>query len=185
MGRLSQRLYDSGQLVVSNGGGDVGLLRLLKGRARQLVHLTGYRFGIAGGGANLADGSRYIAGGFLRAINKDYNDSALVFIFDDTPATPPLERHVIDFKIWAPRHEIVTSGAMLDERAFDTGWVACDLIVPEVNLASIINNDLGASATWRHWGIVEYDWVDASLEDVAARMFAWGRDPQDFDREVG
>ncbi len=184
MSRNSQRLYRSGQLALSDGVGDVANIPMLTGRARQLVHLTGYKFGFVTSLGALSDASRFIAGGFLRAISRDYNDSAYVFIFDDTPATPPLERHVVDFHVWSNRYDITTSGAVFPDRSFMIPWTPCDLVLPEVAFTAVVNNDMGGSTTYRTFCIVEYDWVDASIPEIAASSFAWGRDPQDYDREV-
>jgi len=110
--------------------------------------------------------------------------SAYVFIFDDTPATPKLEQHIIDFKVWSAAQLLTASGASVWERSKDSGWVTCDLVLPEVALTASITNDMGASHTFRFFGVIEYDWITASPAQIAATNLAWGRDPQDFDREV-
>jgi len=184
MGSQSQRLYKPGALTLDDGEQDTVTSTLLSGRARQLVRLTGYRMGLEATVTTPLDEDAFRVGLFLRAIRKDYDSTPTNFIFDRTGQRPGLERHVIDFFLVSWFYEFLTSGSVRFERAFQTPWTPCDLLLPEVSSAIIGQSDVNQQLEVKAWFIIEYEWVDADLGFIAEVNLAWGRDPNDYDREV-
>jgi len=157
---------------------------IVSGRARQLIHLTGYRFGfhVRASVFGQSDNDFLSLAAQLQPSGRDWGVSVSVLL--GTNGVGRKVGHPIDVQYWHGTQEVRSSVGIEVQRANkDSGWVNCDLLLPEVGLYMVQEHTRQVVAEF--WATVEYDWRNADLAMMAAVNFAWGRDPQDFDRGEG
>lgn len=146
---------------------------ILSGRARQLIHLWGYKVELSYTSGLTADGDVATALWVLLTLTRDLN---LV----PTNAGALGQAFVVDAGLWFKRLDLATSGASVDESSKLWPWTPCDLLLPHLAVNSHVTVTPGETSTTLV--AVEYSWEDASPAEIAAANLVWGRDPQDFDR---
>ena len=172
----NQRVWNGFTANIAGGEVDVSrTFRLVAGRARQLIHLKGYRLGYNYRYVSPAnvDQTRILVA--LQAIDRDWSLGAVAWLNNGPKAT------TIDFIFDASQvHQLSTTGAAEFTTRNVAGWIPCDLVVPELAIYNthVLEDEMRIS----FWCVAEFEWIDATPDEIAAVNFMWGRDPQDFDR---
>jgi len=182
--RFHQRLWFSfgGQENVEAAADEVKTVPVLAGRAGQVPHLWGYRLGYSVSQTlNLkSDNEGYDMMMMLRASLEDLpnSDSGRVI---SSNLDRGLEKHIIDMMHQDEHVATSTSVGHNGHHNLHTWpWVPCDLIIPEVSCSYAFSNQDNANTLLRAWGVVDYSWEDVDAGKMAAILYAWGRDPQDY-----
>ena len=157
---------------------------LLPIRARQLLHLTGYRLG-AHAISTLDTSGHQVASTLILLAGEAPSSGEFVGVAPGNPSGVVQGDRVVDFVSWGIRVSaapatLVNTLAPVDRM---TEWNVCDLLLPGLSLyfaqfsQSVIIADVFA--------VLEYEWIKASLGQIAAVMLAYGLDAGDFDKRTG
>ncbi len=158
-------------------------VNFIPGRARQLVHLTGYRLGVIFDDQAPGTTEEFTASVALQVSPSQISATGGMGWIDPTGVRTSLQsRLLIDLMQYSHKARVTTSGETVTPRTPHTGWVTCDLFVPAVHLRfagfGTGSNDMVG------WAIVEFEFVNASMAEIAATMFVYGLDPQDFEESA-
>lgn len=176
---MPQRLFVStGPVVLVANANEDHTRPVLTPRVREAPRLLGYRMG-GNAPATLTDGGDTNSFGLavtLRASDRPVPDAS------DSPRTfqdQPTERHIIDY--WH-KHLTVNAatlvGFFLSPTAWQTEWIHCDLLLPELHVTFLLTNQTGNTHIFRGWLMVEYDWQKVTVAQLVALKMAWGLDAE-------
>ena len=158
--------------------------RIVSGRARQLIHLKRYHLWAQTGYVPTQANQSFTTAVILQVHGRDWGVApqdifrpAIITV----GANVPSYQGMVD---WLYRNETFI-GTLADGTGFPGQYVTdlvveCDIVVPALHLYGTTRGTVVANLTT---GIaVEYEWISASPDEIAAVNLVWGQDPQDFDR---
>lgn len=160
-------------------------VRGLSGRVRQAVRLHAYKIQLGVDGSGIIDraDSVYVVG-ILQAIERDWGIEASNWVFTGLGNHPNQSIVDVQWRLLQAENASPTPNQLALYEGFNDpgGWVYTDILVPELHLHLAAETVAVGSASVGGRLLVEYEWVDVSLDEIAAINLAWGRDPVDFDR---
>ncbi len=176
----------TGQRVQSSPSNDQVLQAVLTKSASRAYHLTGYRMGMSKRvtviAADFSDTrvlalSTFLMSGTTTAI------SSLDVRQSNPPLIPLTRRGVIDVLGGRSQSEFITAAGVMGSPNLnlDSGWVVCDLWIPELSLNGYSDNIGGTTTPWQMWLVYEYTISKVSDERMIAINQNWGIGSRDAD----
>ena len=151
-------------------------------RARQILHLTGYRLFVADIPDLDALNDSFSFHVLLQTQERRWNVAVGDAWLSDIVALGG--SRVIDMV----QSDIVVRATAAANNLYvltgnkETAWVECDLLVPQLALYAQLTASPAVSGSYGC--IIEYEWISASPASIAAVFLNWGVDPVDFDRQT-
>lgn len=175
-----RRMYTQ-VLGLTGGVSGQEVMRMLSGRARQLVRVTGYRLGgrvigtMDAGGEILATTIVLMAGDAVDPTG----DEVVGFGSGNLDTFTPKSR-VLD--VWEHAYRITatvgTAGINTIQPGFQSEWVSTNLLLP--GISAFFTQFSQDSVNGEIRCVIEYSWEDASPGEIAKVMLGYGLDPIDF-----
>jgi len=162
---------------------------LLQLRPDAVPHLWGYRTGhsLNQSTSFLADNNGWHSATVLRTSGEDLPaDTSPRNLITGGPIGKSVENQIIDYLDFEEKMvEVSTVGLIINKITWNSEWVPCDLVVPELWATWLCQNSDATSFTWQAWVVIDYTWEPVTAGELAAVNLVWGRDPGDFARSPG
>jgi len=177
--------------AVTGGSESFFTRRLLVARSRQLIHLKRMHVSVAFEVPSVSSDSVFQNAIVLQTTPEEAAASGAaapqsqisILWSKFTPAIAHRNRStVIDFFRSSGRWNFGSNTGMQQLQVNDNWFPEYDFVVPAIH-AHIGTQSTISIAAVEVFIRVEFEWVDATIDEIAAAFFHWGMDPQDMDRE--